>query len=46
MFGVKDVLFQAEPNRLFHYNDTFSIQMAMSAANAYGLEVSGWQITG
>ena len=46
MFGVKDVLFQAEPNRLFHYNDTLSIAMAMSATNTYGLEISGWQITG
>jgi len=46
MVGVKDVLFQAEPNRLFHYQDTFSIAMAMSATNTYGLEVSGWQITG
>ena len=46
MVGVKDVLFQAEPNRLFHLNDTFSIVMPMSATNTYGLEISGWQITG
>jgi len=46
MVGVKDVLFQAEPNRLFHLGDTFNIVMAMSATNTYGLEVSGWQITG
>lgn len=46
MVGVRDVLFQAEPNRLFHYDDCFNIAMAMSAANTYGLEISGWQITG
>ena len=46
MVGVKDVLFQAEPNRLFHADDTLSIAMAMSAANTYGLEISGWMITG
>ena len=46
MLGVIDVLFQAEPNRLFHLGDTFSIAMPMSAPNTYGLEISGWQITG
>lgn len=46
MLGVRDILFQAEPNRLFHYQDTFSIAMPMSATNIYGLEISGWQITG
>lgn len=45
MNGVKDVVYQADPPRLFFPGDTFSIGMAMSAANKYGLEISGWAIT-
>jgi hypothetical protein len=45
MNGVKDVVYQADPNRYFHQGDTLSCAMAMSAANVYGLEISGWAIT-
>ena len=45
MFGIKDVVYQADPPRTFWAGDTFSIGMAMSALNTYGLEISGWAIT-
>ena len=45
MNGVKDVVYQADPNRYFHQGDTLSCAMAMSAMNTFGLEISGWAIT-
>lgn len=45
MAGVKDVVYQADPNRYFHFGDTLSCNMHMSAANTFGLEISGWAIT-
>lgn len=45
MLGIKDLVYQADPHRLFWAGDTFSIGMAMSAANSYGLEISGWAVT-
>lgn len=45
MLGVKDVVYQADPPRLFWIGDTFSIGMAMSAVNSFGLSISGWAVT-
>jgi len=45
MAGVRDVTYQADPGRYFHQGDTLNCAMAMSAANVYGLEISGWAIT-
>ena len=45
MLGVRDLLYQAHPPRFFHLGDTLSIAMPMSAANVYGIEISGWAIT-
>lgn len=45
MFGIYDLLYQADPNRVFWPGDTFDIAMPMSAANSYGLEITGWAIT-
>ncbi len=45
MAGMKGVLYQAEPYLIFHSGDTIHFSMPISAANHYGLEVSGWAIT-
>jgi len=45
MVGVKDVLFQAVPYMYFHSGDCVHCSMNLSAANHYGLEISGWAIT-
>ena len=45
MLGVKDLIYEGDPERIFWPGDTFSIGMAMSATNTYGLEISGWAIT-
>ena len=45
MLGIKDVVYQADPPRTFWAGDTFSVGMAMSASNTFGLEISGWAIT-
>ena len=45
MLGVKDIIYEGDPERIFWPGDTFSIEMAMSASNTYGLEISGWAIT-
>lgn len=45
MSDVFDFTYQADPDRYFHYLDTFSCAMEMGAANSYGLEISGWAIT-
>ena len=45
MLGVKDVVYQADPNRYFHFGDTLSCNMHMSAMNTFGLEISGWAIS-
>ena len=45
MLGVKDVVYQADPARMFWAGDTLSIGMVMSATNVFGLTVSGWAIT-
>lgn len=45
MLGLKDVVYQADPPRQFWAGDTINFGMAMSAANSYGLTVSGWAVT-
>lgn len=45
MVGVRDVLYQALPYLIFHSGDQIICSMIYSAANHYGLEVSGWAIT-
>lgn len=45
MLGIKDVVYQADPPRTFWQGDTFSIGMAMSLANTFGLTISGWAVT-
>jgi len=45
MLGVKDVVYQADPDRVFWAGDTLSIGMVMSALNTFGLMVSGWAVT-
>jgi len=45
MAGHKDIVYQADPQRWFHEGDTLNCSMAMSAANTYGLKISGWAIT-
>jgi hypothetical protein len=45
MLGVLDLVYQADNPRVFLAGDTFSIGMAMSAANTFGLTISGWAVT-
>ncbi len=45
MLGVKDVMYQADPTLRLHESDVIHFSMVYSAANIYGLEVSGWAIT-
>ena len=45
MLGIKDVVYQADPPRMFWVGDTLSIGMAMSATNSFGLTISGWSVT-
>ena len=45
MLGVKDVLWRADPNLFLDSGDVIHFSMEYSAANIYGLEVSGWAIT-
>lgn len=45
MIGVKDVLYQPDPTLKLHPGDVIHFSMEYSAANIYGLEVSGWAIT-
>lgn len=45
MAGVKDVLLQFDPTLKLHPEDVIHCSMIYSAANHYGLEVSGWAIT-
>lgn len=45
MVGVKDVLLQFNPTLKLHPSDVIHFSMIYSAANIYGLEVSGWAIT-
>lgn len=45
MLGLKDVLYQADPDRVFWAGDTLSIGMVMSAMNTFGLTISGWAVT-
>jgi len=45
MVGVKDVLYQAAPYMIFHSGDCVHFSMPLSAANHYGLEITGWAIT-
>lgn len=44
MFGVKDVMYQPDPTLKLHESDVVHFSMRYSAANIYGLEVSGWAI--
>jgi len=45
MLGKKDVLWRADPNLFLHSGDVIHFSMEYSAANVYGLEISGWAIT-
>ena len=45
MNGVQDVLYQADPPARINRGDTIHFSMVASAANPWGLEVSGWAIT-
>ena len=45
MNGVQDVLFPPDRTLKYKYDDTLLFSMVMSAANTYGIEVSGWAIT-
>lgn len=45
MNGVEDVMFQLNPTIKMHQSDDLALSMVMSAANTYGLEISGWAIT-
>jgi len=45
MVGIKDVVYQADPPRLFWAGDTLSCAMHMSAVNSFGLTISGWAVT-
>lgn len=45
MLAIRDVLYQATPYMIFHSGDQIHFSMNLSAANHYGLEVSGWAIT-
>ena len=45
MLGIKDVVYQADPDRVFWAGDTLSCGMGMSDPNTFGLTISGWAIT-
>jgi hypothetical protein len=45
MNGIKDVLHFPSRPLLLHSGDTVRFSMVYSAANHYGLEISGWAIT-
>jgi len=45
MVGLMDVVYQADPPRAFWPGDTLSIGMNMTAANTFGLTISGWAVT-
>ena len=45
MLAVKDVFLQIDPTTIMHESDVLHFSMEYSAANIYGLEVSGWAIT-
>ena len=45
MVGIKDVMYQPDPTLKLHPGDVIHFSMEYSAANVYGLEVSGWAIT-
>ena len=45
MLGVKDVMYQPDPTLKLHPGDEIHLSMVYSAANVYGLEISGWAIT-
>ena len=45
MLSVRDIIYEGNPERIFWPGDTFSIGMAMSASNTFGLTISGWAIT-
>ena len=46
MNGVGDVEYRPDTTRKFSYQDGLVFSMLMSAANVYGIEVSGWAVTG
>jgi len=45
MLAVKDVMYQPDPTIKLHPGDEIHLSMEYSAANIYGLEISGWAIT-
>jgi hypothetical protein len=45
MLAVQDVLYQPDPTLRYHKSDVIHFSMNYSAANIYGLSVSGWAIT-
>lgn len=46
MVGVRDVLYFPDKTIKLHPSDQIVCSMIYSAANHYGLEISGWAITG
>ena len=45
MSDITNALYQADPPLIFGEGDTIRFSMIMSAANVYGVEVSGWAVT-
>ncbi len=45
MNGVRDVMYHPDRPITYHDTDTLRFSLILSAANIYGLEVSGWAIT-
>lgn len=45
MLALQDHVTQFDPTLKFHPGDTIHCSMIYSAANHYGLEISGWAIT-
>ena len=45
MLGVSDVLWLPHTTLMLHGSDVIHFSMEYSAANIYGLEVSGWAVT-
>lgn len=46
MLGLQDVIYQPSRTIHLHYGDTLHFSLVASTSNFWGLEVSGWAITG
>ena len=45
MLGIKDYEYRFNPTLKLHPSDIIRFSLIISAANTYGLEISGWEIT-